>query len=62
MQFRAPLSNAVTATLPASGKYLVVVAEQTKFAKGRKFKGDYCLTLESSQDAWQTLEATGWVE
>lgn len=59
---RSALPNVVTATLPAAGKYLVVAAEQAKLAKGKKFTGDYCLTLESSQDAWETFVPTGWVE
>ena len=59
---RSALPNTITSTLPATGQYRVVVAEQSRFAHGEKFIGDYCLSLESSQDAWQTLEPTRWVE
>ena len=56
------LPNELTATLPAIGKYLIIVAEQPKRTRGKRFRGDYSLTLQSSQDAFQTLETTRWVE
>jgi PKD repeat protein len=63
---RSALPNTITATLPATGKYYLIVSEQPKFRgkwfRGRRFQGDYCLTMESSQGAWQTLEPTRWVE
>ena len=59
---RRALPNEITATLPATGKYLIIVAEQPKFARDKRFRGDYCLTLESSGEAWQTIEAIKWVE
>jgi hypothetical protein len=59
---RSALVNEITATLPADGGYLIIVAEQPWFFRGKRFRGDYCLTLESSEDASQTLEATYWVE
>jgi hypothetical protein len=59
---RSALPNEITVTLPASGTYDIIVGEQPKFALGKRFRGDYRPTLESSQDAWQTLATTGWVE
>lgn len=59
---RSALPNEITVALPASGRYDIVVAEQPRFVRGKRFRGDYCLTLESTQDAWQTLEPTHWVE
>ncbi len=57
---RGALSNRVSATLPASGKYKVLVKEQSKYARGKKFKGDYCLELDSSNGA--NLVPTSTVE
>lgn len=59
---RSALPNTISATLPATGKYRIIVSEQPRFIKGKRFRGDYCLTLESSEVAWQTLEETRWVE
>jgi hypothetical protein len=59
---RSALPNEINATLPATGEYRIIVAEQTKWAPGLRFRGDYCLTLGSSVGASQTLEPTGWVE
>jgi hypothetical protein len=59
---RSSLRNRVSATLPATGEYRIIVSEQSKLARGKEFTGDYCLTLESSQDAWRTLEAAYWVK
>ena len=56
------LPNAIQATLPATGTYLLAVAEHHRSKNGTSFRGDYCLTLESSGAAWQTLEPTGFVE
>lgn len=56
------LPNEISAKLPAAGRYLVVVAEEPKFARGVRFTGNYCVTLESSVDAWRSFEATGSVE
>ena len=47
------LPNTITATLPWSGKYFVTVAELP--LKAGKFKGDYCVSAKSTQNAWQTL-------
>ncbi len=56
------IPNEVSAKLPAAGRYLVVVAEEPKFARGIRFTGNYCVTLESSMKASSTFEATGSVE
>lgn len=56
------LPNEVSTVLPATGEYLVVVAEQPLIARGNRFRGDYCLSVQSSVGASQTLQPTGWVE
>jgi len=61
-QFRKEKGNLplqLNATLPRSGWYDISVLR--KFGK-KGFAGDYCITLESSGDAWQTLKATRNVE
>ena len=50
------------ATLPATGRYLLTVAEQPQWVSGTPFLGASCVTLQSSQAAWQTLVPTTWVE
>jgi hypothetical protein len=56
---RSALPNEIAMTLPKTGKYSIYVHQQL----GKKgFKGDYCLTLESSQQGWETLKATSLVE
>lgn len=59
---RSPLPKEMTVTLPKTGEYRIWVVEGFPWGRVDKFTGDYCLTLESSQDAWQTLEPTRWVE
>jgi hypothetical protein len=56
------LPNEVGATLPANSEYLAIVAEQPTFSRGSKYKGPYCITVQSSAGAAQTLQPTGWVE
>jgi hypothetical protein len=53
---RGPLMNDITVTLPKSGRYTVIVAEQADFEEGSRFRGDYCVTLESSDAAFATFE------
>ena len=48
------LPNTITATLPRTGNYFVTVAEL--LLRTGKFKGDYCVSVESTQNAWQTLQ------
>ena len=63
------LPNAMSARLPRSGKYRIWVIEQPAWRTKRwwkhqtkNFEGNYCLTMESSEGASQTLKATKWVE
>jgi hypothetical protein len=56
------LPNEVGAVLPATGEYLAIVAEQLLFSRGRRFRGPYCITAQSSGNAAGTLQPTGWVE
>ena len=56
------LPNEITVTLPATGEYLITVAEQPKMAKGERYRGAYCLSLEASQETMQTLKPALWVE
>jgi sugar lactone lactonase YvrE len=46
------LPNTISVTLPRTGKYLVSV---TELLVRNRFTGDYCVTLESSQNAWLTF-------
>ena len=39
-----------------------LVAEQPGFGRGKRFRGDYCLMLESSQDVLKTLEPNYRIE
>jgi hypothetical protein len=59
---RGVLPNEITATLPATGEYLITVAEQPKIAKGERYRGAYCISLEASQETMQTLKPAFWVE
>jgi hypothetical protein len=56
------LPNEISAKLPATGEYLITVAEQPKIAKGERYRGAYCLSLEASQETMQTLKPAFWVE
>ena len=56
------LPNTLDLTLPADGDYQIQVDEQPRFFPGQRFRGDYCLTLESSGQAHQSLTATASVE
>jgi hypothetical protein len=59
---RSELPNEITTALPATGEYLIIVAEQPKIAKGERYRGGYCLLLEASQETMQTLKPAFWVE
>ncbi len=59
---RSSLPNEITAVLPATGQYRIIAAEQPAFLPGQHFTGDYCITMESTGTAQDTLSATGWVE
>jgi hypothetical protein len=56
------LPNEVSATVPAAGEYLVIVAEQPTILSSSRFRGNYCITVQSSGGAAQTLQRTAWVE
>jgi RHS repeat-associated protein len=56
------LPRTITATLPATGKYLILVVELPGLPKLESFRGDYCLTLASSGGGYATLARTSWVE
>lgn len=56
------IPNRVMATLPRSGSYQVIVAEQPLFFPGRPFTGPYCVTLGSSGNAYQSFSKTSSVE
>jgi hypothetical protein len=59
---RSQLPNEITAKLPKTGEYLITVAEQILTTKDKRYKGDYCLTLEATPEIYQTLEPTPLVE
>lgn len=56
------LPNEITVALPATGRYYIGVAEQPKFARGIRYRGNYCLTLEASPATYQTLAPAFRVE
>jgi hypothetical protein len=56
------LPNTLQATLPATGTYLVTVVEHLNWPRGSAFGGAYCVTLESSGEAWEHFAPTVWVE
>jgi len=61
---RSELPNEITVALPASGDYVIAVAEQPDIVilPGVSFRGGYCVTLDSEWGAAGTLEATDSVE
>jgi hypothetical protein len=59
---RSVLPNEIKVTLPATGEYFITVAEQPKIAKGKKYTGAYCLSLEASPETMKTLKPAFWVE
>lgn len=56
------LPNRLDVTLPASGEYRVLVQELRLLRRSRRFRGDYCIGMTSSDNAATTLRATGSVE
>jgi hypothetical protein len=52
---RISLPNQITTTLPADGKYTIVVAEFPNCSGRKQFQGDYCLTLEGTTGILKTL-------
>ena len=56
------LPRTIAAVLPATGKYLILVAELPRLGRLDSFRGTYCLTLASSVEAYASLTPTRWVE
>jgi hypothetical protein len=56
------LPNTITTKLPVTGTYKILFTELPKIGKKTPLLGDYCVTLESSGDAQDTLETTSSVE
>ncbi len=63
------LPNTISATLARSGKYRIWIIEQpirqpkrSRYHQTKKIEAHYCLTMESSYRAWETLKATKSVE
>jgi len=54
------LPNEISATLPATGEYLITVVEQPKIAKSERYRGPYCLSLEASPEIMETLKPALW--
>jgi hypothetical protein len=61
---RSRFPNRITVTLPETGDYFIAVSEQADFTllSGRRFSGDYCLTLDASMGGSQSMQATDSVE
>jgi hypothetical protein len=56
------LPSRIAATLPRAGRYHVVVAEHVRSLAEARFRGAYCLSLESSAGAQSALAAHAGVE
>jgi streptogramin lyase len=52
---RSELPNEISVILPATGKYYIIVAEQPIMGRGKRYRGNYCLTLGASTATLQTL-------
>ncbi|CAN2044478.1 triacylglycerol lipase [Candidatus Magnetomoraceae bacterium gMMP-1] len=58
-RYTRPFPSEETFDLQNNGKCLIYIIQGYR---QDRFNGNYCLTLESSGTAWQTLEADQWVE
>jgi hypothetical protein len=56
------LPNEITAKLPATGEYLITIAQPLIVPKNKRYKGNYCLILETTTDSYKTLAPYLWVE
>ncbi|MGI9332926.1 MAG: ExeM/NucH family extracellular endonuclease [Gammaproteobacteria bacterium] len=56
------LPNRISASLPGTGQYRILVMELSYLARRRRFRGEYCVVLKSSGAAASTLRATRSVE
>ncbi len=52
----------IQATLPADGVYSIFVEEVVRGPKNKRFKGDYCLSLDTDPQIARSLEPTKWIE
>jgi hypothetical protein len=52
---RSELPNEITAKLPATGEYLITIAQPLLVAKAKRYSGEYCLTLKASPVTYHTL-------
>ena len=59
---RSELPNEITAKLPATGEYLITVAQPLLVVKAKRYSGEYCLTLKASPGTNQVLAPYLWVE
>jgi hypothetical protein len=59
---RSELPNEITVILPATGKYYIIVAEQLMIGRWKRYRGNYCLTLEASSSTYQTLAPAFWTD
>lgn len=61
---RTSLPNQLAVTLPNDGEYRLAIHEEPNVSllSGRRFSGEYCLTLDSDQGAAQSLQPTSSVE
>jgi probable HAF family extracellular repeat protein len=56
------LPNQVKAKLPANGRYLAVVSEQPSLIRNKRFRGNYCVQINSTAGAALTFAPEAWVE
>jgi len=54
--FNSPLPLQLEATLGRDGKHKIVVFESAKWLRGKRFTGDYCVTLESTGDTLDSFK------
>ena len=61
---RSRLPHEIAMTLPVSGEFCVIVAEQPKWATpwGKRYTGDYCITFQASPETCQTFVPADSVE
>ncbi|MEW6584854.1 MAG: hypothetical protein AB1442_04480, partial [Nitrospirota bacterium] len=59
---RSELPNQITATLPKTGEYRIIVAQPILTTKNKRYEGAYCLTLRTTTESYKTLAPALWVE
>jgi hypothetical protein len=50
--------NKIEVQIPKDGKYGIVVGESFWWGRGKRYKGEYCLTIRASQEILDSLTAT----